>query len=60
MKFKKMILNQTPLHTAILNNNAIAVKLLLEHPDIDVNIKYIINNKIFICNFFFSGLITFN
>ena len=39
MVLLKIILNQTPLHYAIKKNNIEIIKLLLEHSEIDVNIK---------------------
>lgn len=35
--------NKTALHVAVENNHLEIVRILLSHPKIDVNIKYIFN-----------------
>ena len=42
MKFIILFFNITPLYAAIEKGNIQIVKLLLEHPKIDVNTKYLI------------------
>lgn len=47
MKFFIKIFNYTALHFAVENNNIDIVKALLTIPNIDVNIRTIINCKTF-------------
>lgn len=57
MKFQ-MNFNVVPLHIAIMNENIETVKLLLSHPDIDVNIP-MIKIIIYSLHFHFYSLIPF-
>lgn len=42
MKFQLFLLNRTALHIAVDKGNIEAIKALLSHPDINVNIKTVL------------------
>lgn len=55
MKFINIIFYKAPLHIAIEKENIKVVKILLEYPETDVNIK--VSNDIFKKNFFLIKLL---
>lgn len=56
MKFQMIFFNYTALCLAVKDIKVDIVRVLLEHPNIDVNERYIILNTLFIFNYISNTL----